>query len=147
MNLNEIKPAKGSKKDKKRIGRGPATGQGCTAGKGHKGQKSRSGNSKMPAWFEGGQMPLQRRLPKFGFTNLFSKEFQIINVSSLQQLKEKGKADISDFLKAGLIKKIDVPVKILGNGEIDFPLEISTHAISKAASEKIIKAGGKVNLL
>ncbi len=147
MKLNEMAPAKGSTTNKKRIGRGPASGQGCTAGKGNKGQLSRSGNSKMPAWFEGGQMPLQRRLPKFGFTNLFRKEYQIVNISSLAKLKEKKTAEVKDLVETGLIKKPDIPVKILGNGEIDFPLEISAHAVSKTAIEKITKAGGKVNLL
>lgn len=146
MKLNELAPAKGATKGKKRIGRGPGSGQGCTAGKGHKGQKSRSGAS-IPAWFEGGQMPLQRRLPKFGFTNIFKKEFQIINVESLSRLKDRKTVNIPELLEAGLIKKDDIPVKILGKGEIDFPLEISAHSITKSASEKITRAGGKVTLL
>ncbi len=146
MKLNTLSPAKGSKKQKKRIGRGPASGQGCTAGKGHKGQKSRSGAS-IPVWFEGGQMPLQRRIPKFGFTNLFRKTYQIVNLDSLEKLKGKDKAEISDLLEAGLIKKADVPVKILGDGKIDFPIQISAHKASKSAVEKITKAGGAVNLL
>ena len=147
MKLNNLKPATGARKNRKRIGRGQGSGQGCTAGKGHKGQKSRSGSSKMPSWFEGGQMPLQRRLPKFGFTNIFKKEVQIINIRSLQLLKEKSPAGIDELFKTGLIGKKDIPVKILGTGDIDFPLEISVHAVSKAADEKITKAGGKVNLL
>jgi large subunit ribosomal protein L15 len=146
MKLNTLSPAKGSKKQKKRIGRGPATGQGCTAGKGHKGQKSRSG-AKIPVWFEGGQMPLQRRIPKFGFTNLFKKTYQIINLDSLDKLKGKEKAEINDLLEAGLIKKADIPVKILGDGKIDFAIRISAHKASKSAVEKITKAGGAVNLL
>ncbi|MFC1557170.1 50S ribosomal protein L15 [candidate division KSB1 bacterium] len=147
MKLNELSPAPGSKKNRKRIGRGPASGQGCTAGKGHKGQRSRSGSSKAPHWFEGGQMPLQRRVPKFGFTNIFKKDIQVVNVGSLDRLKDKKSAGIPDLVEAGLVKRPDVPVKILGTGEIDFPLEISVNMVSKAASEKIAKAGGKVNLL
>jgi len=147
MKLNELKPISGSKKNRKRIGRGQGCGQGGTAGKGHKGQRSRSGAAKAPAWFEGGQMPLQRRLPKFGFTNIFKKDVQIVNVDSLQRLKDKATVGISDLVEARLIKKKDVQVKILGNGEIDFPLEISVHAVSNTANEKITKAGGKVNLL
>jgi len=146
MKLNELSPAAGATKRRKRIGRGTGSGQGCTAGRGHKGQKSRSGTS-IPAWFEGGQMPLQRRVPKFGFTNIFRKTFQIINVASLHKVKGEKTVDIPVLLKSGLIKKADVPVKILGKGAIDFPLEISAHAFSKTAVEKITQAGGKVTVL
>ncbi|MFC1725222.1 50S ribosomal protein L15 [candidate division KSB1 bacterium] len=146
MDLNSLKAPEGSRKSQKRIGRGPGSGTGVTAGKGHKGQKSRSGY-KTKAWFEGGQMPLQRRIPKFGFTNIFRKEYQIINLSRLSLFKKTRKADIEAFLKKGLIKKKNIPVKILGNGEIDFALEISAHKFSKTATEKITNAGGKVTIL
>jgi large subunit ribosomal protein L15 len=146
MNLNSLKAPEGSRKSQKRIGRGPGSGTGVTAGKGHKGQKSRSGY-KTKAWFEGGQMPLQRRIPKFGFTNIFRKEYQIINLSRLSLFKKTGKADLDAFFKNGLIKKKNILVKILGNGEIDFALEISAHKFSKTATEKITNAGGKVIVL
>ncbi len=146
LKLNTLSPIPGSKKDKKRIGRGRGSGTGGTAGKGHKGQKSRSGAS-IPAWFEGGQMPLQRRVPKFGFANIFKKEVQIINVGNLSRLKDKKKIEIADLAGAGLIKKTTIPVKILGKGEIDFKADISVHSASKSAVEKINNAGGMVTIL
>ncbi len=146
LKLNTLSPIPGSKKNKKRIGRGPGSGTGGTAGKGHKGQKSRSGAS-IPAWFEGGQMPLQRRIPKFGFVNIFKKKVQIINVGNLSRLKDKKKIEIADLVGAGLIKKITLPVKILGKGEIDFKADISVHSASKSAVEKINNAGGTVTIL
>ncbi len=140
--IGTIKPAKGSTSNRKRIGRGNASGQGRTAGKGHKGYKSRSGASGK-LHYEGGQMPLMRRLPKRGFTNyLFKNKFQIVNLSSLQNLKVK-KIDNIYMYEHGLIKKIDVPVKILSNGNIEKPIEISANSFSKNAVEKIEKAGGK----
>lgn len=146
MKLNALSPAAGSRKKKKRIGRGPGSGKGGTAGKGHKGQKSRSGAS-TPVWFEGGQMPLQRRVPKFGFVNIFKKRSQIVNIESLRRVKDKKKVVISDLVEAGLVRRADIPVKILGNGTIDFPLEVSVHAASKSAVDKISQAGGAVHLL
>ena len=146
LKLNTLSPNRGARKKRKRIGRGPGSGSGGTAGKGHKGQKSRSGAS-IPVWFEGGQMPLQRRVPKFGFVNIFKKEIQIINVGNLESLKEKKKVTIEDLAEAGLIKKSASPVKVLGKGEIDFMLDISVNAASKSAVEKIKKAGGTVTLI
>lgn len=146
MDLSTLKAPEGVKKSKKRIGRGPGSGAGVTAGKGHKGQKSRSG-AKSKAWFEGGQMPLQRRVPKYGFTNLFRKEYQILNLDRLSAFKDSGNADIDSMLKKGLIKKKNIPVKILGKGEINFALEISAHKFSKTAVQKITNAGGKVIVL
>ena len=146
LKLNTLSPNRGARKKRKRIGRGPGSGSGGTAGKGHKGQKSRSCAS-IPVWFEGGQMPLQRRVPKFGFVNIFKKEIQIINVGNLESLKEKKKVTIEDLAKAGLIKKSASPVKVLGKGEIDFMLDISVNAASKTAVEKIKKAGGTVTLI
>lgn len=142
MDLGNLKYAPGSKKKKKRIGRGQGSGHGGTAGRGHKGQRSRSG-SKIYPWFEGGQMPLQRRVPKRGFTNIFKKEYQIINLRDLEKLKEAENITPETLYENGLIKKKRVPVKILGSGDITTKAEISAHAFSASAKEKIEKAGGK----
>ena len=138
----KLNPAKGSVSSKKRIGRGNATGQGRTAGKGHKGYKSRSGASAR-LHFEGGQMSLARRLPKRGFTNIFSKEIQIVNVSAIDKLNLK-KVDIDTLYDKGVINKKSVPVKILGNGEIKNSVEVSAHFFSQSSIKKIEKSGGKV---
>ena len=138
----KLKPAKGSVSSKKRIGRGNATGQGRTAGKGHKGYKSRSGSSSR-LHFEGGQMSLARRLPKRGFTNIFSKEVQIVNLYTIEKLNLK-KIDIDILYDKGIINKKSVPIKILGNGNIKNPIEISAHFFSQSSVQKIEKAGGKV---
>ena len=142
MKLSDLRPAKGSVKTRKRIGRGNATGQGRTAGKGHKGYKSRSGASSR-SHFEGGQMSLARRLPKRGFTNIFSKEVQIVNVSVIEKLGLK-KIDIDILYSKGVINKKNVPVKILGNGDLNNSVEISAHSFSQSAIQKIEKSGGKV---
>lgn len=142
MELSKLNPAKGSLSSKKRIGRGNATGQGRTAGKGHKGYKSRSGASSR-LHFEGGQMSLARRLPKRGFTNIFSKEIQIVNLSTIEKLNLK-KIDIDILYDKRVINKKSIPVKILGNGEIKSPIEISAHFFSQSSIQKIEKAGGKV---
>ena len=138
----KLNPAKGSVSTKKRIGRGNATGQGRTAGKGHKGYKSRSGASSR-LHFEGGQMSLARRLPKRGFTNIFSKEIQIVNVSTIDKLNLK-KVDIDILYDKGIINKKSIPVKILGNGDIKNSIEISAHFFSQSSIKKIEKSGGKV---
>ena len=138
----KLNPTKGSVSSKKRIGRGNATGQGRTAGKGHKGYKSRSGASSR-LHFEGGQMPLARRLPKRGFTNIFSKAVQIVNISTIDKLDLK-KIDIDTLYDTGIINKKSIPVKILGNGEIKKAIEISAHFFSQSSIKKIEKAGGKV---
>ena len=138
----KLNPAKGSVSTKKRIGRGNATGQGRTAGKGHKGYKSRSGASSR-LHFEGGQMSLARRLPKRGFTNIFSKEVQIVNVSTVDKLNLK-KVDIDILYDKGIINKKSVPVKILGNGDIKNSIEVSAHFFSQSSIKKIEKSGGKV---
>ena len=145
MELSNLKYADGSKKTKRRVGRGQGSGRGKTAGRGTKGQKSRSG-SKSRAWFEGGQMPLQRRVPKRGFTNIFRKEYQIVNVGDLGRLKLK-KISPEALLKARMIQKKSVPLKVLGNGEVTKQLEVSAHAFSKSAIEKLEAAGGKAILL
>ena len=146
--LSNLKYAKGSRKKRKRVARGAGSGHGGTATKGMNGQLSRSG-AKHKAWFEGGQMPLQRRIPKFGFTNIFKKEFQLVNVDSLQKLVDNKKIKEgvvnSEILKTvGLISDIETPVKLLGNGEIKAKLQIEVNAFSQSAKEKIEAAGGSV---
>ena len=143
IHLGNLSPTKGSRKNKKRIGRGTGSGQGCTAGKGNNGQKSRSGY-KRRYWFEGGQMPLQRRVPKYGFTNIFRKEFQVVNLDILNNFDIKVKITPEILKEHGIIKKLSIPVKILGRGEITRAIEIESQAFSKSAVEKIEKAGGKV---
>ncbi|KAA3602994.1 MAG: 50S ribosomal protein L15 [Calditrichaeota bacterium] len=145
MDLSNLKYADGSIKKRKRIGRGDASGSGGTAGKGHKGAKARSG-AKHRAWFEGGQMPLNRRLPKFGFTNIFKKEWQIVNVSDLEKI-EGDKVDPTILEANGLIRSSKKLVKILGDGELTKALEITANAFSKSAEEKINAAGGKATKL
>ena len=142
MKLDELKPAKGSKKDTKRLGRGPGTGWGRTSGRGNKGAGQRSGNKKR-AWFEGGQMPLLRRLPKRGFSNYrFRKDYQIVNLSTLELL-DVNKIDAKLLAECGVVKSAFEPIKILGNGEIKKVIEVSASAFSQTAIEKIKKAGGK----
>ncbi len=146
MDLGSLKYASGSVRKKKRIGRGQGSGHGGTSCRGHKGQRSRAGSTRRP-WFEGGQMPLQRRVPKRGFTNIFRQEYQVINVSDLERLK--GSKDVTPdvLFKEGLISKKSVPVKVLGNGEMKGAVEITVHAASQSAKDKIEKAGGKVTIL
>ena len=142
MDLGTLKPTHGSISSSKRIGRGNGSGQGRTAGKGHKGYQSRSG-TKNRFHFEGGQTPLMRRLPKRGFSNYgFRKEVQIVNLEKIDSLKIE-KVDANILHEKGVIKKIDVPVKILGNGDVKNPVEISADMFSKSAIEKLEKAGGK----
>ena len=145
MDLSTLKSAEGSTKDRKRIGRGEGSGQGVMAGRGHKGYGSRSG-SKKRSWFEGGQMPIQRRLPKFGFTNIFRKQFQIVNVGSLEKLAKEKEITKEVLLANGLINKKRLPVKILGEGELKAKLTVKVEAVSKSAKEKIEKVGGSVVL-
>jgi len=142
MELGNLRYAKGSRKKPKKIGRGLGSGHGGTACRGHKGQRSRSGG-RVPAWFEGGQMPLQRRVPKRGFTNIFREENQIVNTSALENKVDGTTVNPEILLAAGLIEEANKPVKILGNGELSKPLEVHAHGFSKSAIEKIEKAGGK----
>lgn len=149
--LSNLGPAAGSRKKPKRIGRGQGSGHGKTATRGHKGAGSRSGTG-YPAWFEGGQMPLVRRLPKRGFFSPFKKEFQIVNLDSLQKLSAEGKfqngvvtPDV--LLKLGLVKNTRTPVKVLGNGELKAKLDVAAHAFSKSAQTKIETAGGKAQTI
>lgn len=146
MKLHELKPAEGTTKPKKRLGRGTATGQGKTAGKGQKGQKSRSGGN-VRIGFEGGQMPLYRRLPKIGFTNVFRKEYAVVNLSDLERF-DNGTIVNPEVLKAaGLVNAMLAGVKILGNGELTKNLTVQAHKFSKTAAEKIAAAGGKVEVI
>ena len=160
MKLHELSPNAGSTKERKRIGRGPASGQGKTAGKGHKGQKARAGRGMRPG-FEGGQMPLQRRLPKRGFNNIFAKEIATVNVSDLEKAFDNGAVvDAAALIEKGLIKKSLDGVKILGNGELtkkltvklvsydksDKPAEEKHKPYSETALKKIETAGGKVEV-
>jgi large subunit ribosomal protein L15 len=144
MDLSSLKKAPGSTHSTKRVGRGEGSGQGVTAGRGNKGQRSRAG-SKKRAWFEGGQMPLQRRLPKFGFYHK-NTEYQVVNLQDLAKLDAE---EINpEVLKAaGSIKYADRPVKLLGKGKIEKKVAVSIHAISKSAKEEIEKLGGTVTLL
>lgn len=138
MKLHDLSPAKGSTKTKKRIGRGPGSGTGKTAGKGHNGQRSRSGYSRR-AGFEGGQMPLVRRLPKRGFTNIFRVEYAVINVRDLGDLE--GEVTPETLADRGMIKRGRL-VKVLGDGEMENKIDVKAHKFSKSAREKIEKAGG-----
>ena len=142
LSLNNLHPAPGSTHKKKRVGRGPGSGLGKTAGKGHKGQKSRSGYSSRPG-FEGGQMPLQRRLPKRGFTNIFKKQWVEISLAKIDENFKVGEDVTPEVLhERGLIKKAKHDLVILGNGDITKKLNISAHRFTKAAKEKIENAGG-----
>lgn len=147
MKLHELSPAAGSKKDVKRIGRGAGSGQGKTAGKGHKGQKARAGRGMRPG-FEGGQMPLQRRVPKRGFNNIFAKEIAIVNVAALDKAFNNGDTVTVDALvEKGLVKKALDGVKVLGNGEISKKLTVQVNAYSDSAKQKIEAAGGKAEVM
>ena len=142
MKLHDIRDNKDAVKDRKRIGRGIGSGTGKTSGKGHKGQKSRSGGSPHP-WFEGGQMPLYRRLPKRGFTNIFKKEYEIVNLAQLAKLGIKGLITPEILREKGIIHKVDL-VKILGDGELTEAITIHAQKFSRSALQKIEKSGGKV---
>jgi len=143
MDLSNLKPAKGSTKGRKRIGRGQGSGYGGTSTKGHKGQKSRSGYSRKTG-FEGGQMPLQRRVPKFGFKNINRKQYKGVNISTLQELADNKKLTeitVESLIEAGQVRKNSL-VKILGNGELKSKLTVKAHAFSKSAVEAIEAQGG-----
>ena len=146
MKLSELAPSPGAHKQRKRIGRGPGSGHGKTATKGHKGLLARSGGGKRPG-FEGGQMPLARRVPKFGFTNPFRIVYAVVNLKSLANLGEMTEVTPQVLVDAGLIKKKRQPVKILGQGELSRPLVIQAHKFSKSAEEKIRAAGGRTEVI
>ena len=141
MELSNLKPKKGSRHAKKRVGRGPGSGHGKTSSRGEKGQKSRSGYSSQVG-FEGGQMPLHRRLPKRGFTNIFKKEYDVLNLSDLEQFEAGSTVDREALTKAGVVRKSARGVKVLGNGEITRKLTVHADKFSKSAKEKIEAAGG-----
>ncbi len=146
MKLHELKPAEGTNKKQKRIGRGTASGQGKSAGKGQKGQNSRSGGG-VRLGFEGGQMPLYRRLPKVGFTNIFRKEFAVVNVSDLERFENGALVTIDTLKETGLVKDAKNGVKILGTGDLTKSLTVQVNKFSKSAAEKIAAAGGKVEVI
>lgn len=143
MKPNQLKYAPGSRKKRKKIARGTGSGHGGTSTRGHKGAKSRSGASS-PVWFEGGQMPIQRRLPKVGFHNLFRKSFQVVNLEKLNQFADVKKIDAAFLVSKGLIKRQDQPIKILGSGTCKVTVEVEADAFSASAKKKIEAAGGKV---
>lgn len=145
MMLHELKPAEGASKAAKRKGRGAGSGNGKTAGYGHKGQKARSGVKK--AGFEGGQMPLQRRLPKRGFNNIFATVYATVKVSDLEKFEADSVVDVNALLEKGVIKKSLDGVKVLGNGELSKPLTVKLNAYTASAKEKIEKAGGKAEVI
>ncbi len=146
MDLGSLKPASGAKKKRKRVGCGPGSGHGKTSTRGHKGTQSRTGNAQ-PAWYEGGQMPLQRRTPKRGFTNIFRVPCQVINVGDLDRFEANATVDIDALIEKGLIRHLRSPVKLLGNGEIKKALNVTVHRCSQKAKEAIEKAGGQINLV
>lgn len=147
MRLYSLQKPSGSTKKRKRVGRGPGSGKGKTSGRGHKGQMSRSG-AKRRAWSEGGQMPLVRRVPKRGFTNVHRQTFQIVNLGELaRKFSSGGDVTVADLKDRGLIKSVERPVKILGDGEIGVGLNLAVQAASKSAVEKINAAGGKLEIV
>ena len=146
MELHELSPVPGSRTEAKRKGRGHATGNGKTAGRGHKGQKARSGGG-VRVGFEGGQMPLARRIPKRGFNNIFAKRLESVNVSALDRFEDGAEIDAQVLLDSGLLSKCEYGVKILGNGEITKKLTVRAKAFSATAKEKIEAAGGKAEVV
>ena len=146
MKMHELAPAMGSTKESKRIGRGHGSGQGKTAGKGHKGQHARAGRG-IRIGFEGGQMPLQRRVPKRGFNNIFAEEWIAINLSSLELFEDGSVVDAAALANKGIIKKADLPIKVLGNGKLTKKLEVKLNAYSASAAEKIAAVGGKAEVI
>ncbi|MCL1848818.1 MAG: 50S ribosomal protein L15 [Clostridiales bacterium] len=147
MKLSELKPAPGSKHARKRVGRGPGSGHGKTSGRGHKGQKARSGGGKGP-YFEGGQTPLQRRMPKRGFTNIFKKEYVILNVETLEAKFDQGATvDTQALIISGLVSNPRDGIRILGRGDITKALNVKAKGFSETAKEKIIAAGGSIEVI
>lgn len=146
MRLHDLKPAEGAKRERKRVGRGIGSGLGKTSGRGHKGQKARSGGNVRPG-FEGGQMPLTRRLPKRGFTNIFKKEYAIVNLSLLDNFEDGSVVTPELLIEKGLIKKVKDGIKILGSGDLNKKLTVKAHKFSKSAVEKIESVGGKAEVI
>ena len=146
MKLHELTPAAGSNHDVKRKGRGAGSGNGKTAGKGHKGQKARAGHGMRPG-FEGGQMPLQRRIPKRGFNNIFAEEWIAINLSALEVFEDGATVDAAALADKGIVKKASLPIKVLANGKLTKKLTVKANAFSAAAAEKINSVGGKAEVI
>lgn len=146
MNLGELHAPEGASKNRKRLGRGSGSGHGKTSGRGHKGQRARSGG-RGKTGFEGGQMPLQRRVPKRGFTNIFRKEYSVVNLSDLEQFVKDSTVDVPALIKAGLVKKVEAGVKLLADGDIKKSLTIKVHKFSQAAKEKVEAAGGRIEVV
>ena len=146
MDLSTLTPPAGSRKPRKRVGRGEGSGHGGTSCKGHKGQKARSGGT-TAVGFEGGQMPLKRRLPKRGFANIFKKHYALITVADLCDFAANSTVDAESLISKGLVKKVHDGIKVLGDGEIDRPLVVKVHKCSQSASKKIIAAGGQIEEL
>jgi len=146
MKLSQLKPPKGAVKKSKRIGCGTGSGHGSTATRGTKGQKARSGGS-IPAWFEGGQMPLQRRVPKRGFVNIFKTHYQVVNLDGLSRFASGAKVTRGSLIDVGLVRKASQPVKLLGRGELTVALDVEVDAVSRSAADAIRKAGGTIRLL
>ena len=146
MKLHELSPAQGSTREVKRIGRGHGSGQGKTAGKGHKGQKARAGHGMRPG-FEGGQMPLQRRVPKRGFNNIFASRYAIVNVAALNAFEDGAVVDAAALKAAGIVEATAAGVKVLGNGTLTKKLTVQLAAFSASAKEKIEAAGGKAEVI
>ena len=146
MNLHDLSPAEGSVKSNYRKGRGNGSGNGKTAGRGHKGQKARSGGG-VRVGFEGGQMPLARRIPKRGFHNIFAKPLEIVNVSALNKFEDGATVNVCDLLEKGILSKCEYGVKILGNGSVSKKLTVRATAFSASAKEKIEAAGGKAEVV
>jgi len=147
MRLHDLKPAEGARRERKRVGRGIGSGHGKTSGRGQKGQKARSGGGVRPG-FEGGQMPLTRRLPKRGFTNIFKKEYAIVNVGTLEERFEDGAVITPEVLiESGIIKDVKDGVKILGDGDLNKKFTVRAHKFSQSAIEKIQAVGGKAEVI
>ena len=146
MKLHELKAPAGSRKRRKVVGRGPGSGHGQTSGRGEKGQKARSGGGSQP-WFEGGQLPLHRRVPKRGFTNTFRKEYAILNVKDLERFEAGTTVSPATLSEAGLVRTATAPVKILGEGTLSKALVVSAHAFSEGAAAKIRAAGGTLEVI
>ncbi|MCK9377726.1 MAG: 50S ribosomal protein L15 [Syntrophobacterales bacterium] len=146
MRLSELQPSPGSKHKKKRVGRGPGSGSGKTASRGHKGQNSRAGGGTRPG-FEGGQMPLVRRIPKRGFTNIFRQPWSIVNIRDLNRFPAETVVDVTVLREAGLVKSQVQRIKLLGQGEVTVPLVVKVQAVSSQAKSRIEAAGGRVEVL
>jgi large subunit ribosomal protein L15 len=144
MKLNELQPAEGAKKKRKRVGRGQGSGHGTTSCKGHKGQRARSGGGPRPG-FEGGQMPLQRRIPKRGFHNRFKVSYEVVNIGNLNVFDPQSEVGLEELKAKGLVSK--GPVKLLAKGDLDRPLTLKVHRASQAAMEKVASLGGRVEII